>query len=211
MQFWKTSLSSSLVKCLLLVQEVLCSDPCHDIPMSRAVHCLKLRLIIEPRHEKTCFNHMQTTKVQLSLRISTFAVLYLDSIIQLASISKISRLLSCLCSWAGRFESYLVANPKDKLSCDEALMVALRLVSCVEGLYGWVEYHVWCMGRDISESERYETELWASTTSTLLATSFRLWKTFMQILSHEYLVLSLSSNLPQNFENWFTNKFNVQK
>ena len=30
--------------------------------------------------------------------------------------------LARLCSWAGRFESYLVANPEDGFSCDEAHM-----------------------------------------------------------------------------------------
>ena len=39
----------------------------------------------EPHHEKTCFSPMRTTKVQIKLR-------YLDSIIFLVSISKISRL-----------------------------------------------------------------------------------------------------------------------
>ena len=52
----------------------------------------------EPRHEKTCFSHMRTTTVQISLRIyivwsdSTFAVRYLDSIRPILAKSKISRL-----------------------------------------------------------------------------------------------------------------------
>ena len=51
----------------------------------------------EPCHEKTCFSHMWTTKVQISLRIravwsiSTFVVCCLDSIVPIVSISKISR------------------------------------------------------------------------------------------------------------------------
>ena len=51
--------------------------------------------ITEPRHEKTCLCHMQTTKAQMSLRIrltSTFVVRCLDSIISLVSISDISSL-----------------------------------------------------------------------------------------------------------------------
>ena len=28
--------------------------------------------------------------------------------------------LACLISWVGRFESYVVANPKDRFSCDDA-------------------------------------------------------------------------------------------
>ena len=31
-----------------------------------------------------------------------------------------SRLLSGLCSWAGRFRSYLVRNPEDRFSHDDA-------------------------------------------------------------------------------------------
>ena len=30
--------------------------------------------------------------------------------------------LACLCSWAGRFESYLVRNHDDRFSRDEALL-----------------------------------------------------------------------------------------
>ena len=41
---------------------------------------------------------------------SAFVIRYWDSIKPLAS----------LCSWAGRFESYLVANPEDRFSCDAA-------------------------------------------------------------------------------------------
>ena len=48
--------------------------------------------------------------------IITFVVLSLDSIIPLLAISKVSRLAS-FCSWA---ESYLVANPEDRFSRDEA-------------------------------------------------------------------------------------------
>ena len=55
--------------------------------------CLTFTLY-EPHHEKTCLCHMQTTKVQISLRslISTFVVHCLDSIILLVSLSKISSL-----------------------------------------------------------------------------------------------------------------------
>ena len=31
--------------------------------------CLEPEFYFEPRHEKTCFNHMRTTKVQISLHI----------------------------------------------------------------------------------------------------------------------------------------------
>ena len=52
-------------------------------------------LIYEPRHEKTCFSHMRTTKAQNRLRrslISTFAVRCLDTIIPLVSVPEILRL-----------------------------------------------------------------------------------------------------------------------
>ena len=34
-----------------------------------------------------------------------------------------SKPLASLCSWAGQFESYMVANPEDRFSCDEAHMI----------------------------------------------------------------------------------------
>ena len=52
--------------------------------------------------------------VQSRILISALVNRCLDSKIPLVSISKISRLAS-LCSWANRFESYLVKNPEDKL------------------------------------------------------------------------------------------------
>ena len=51
--------------------------------------------------------------------ISAFVVRWLGSIIPILAKSKISRLASC-CSWAGRYESYLVANAKDRFSHDVA-------------------------------------------------------------------------------------------
>ena len=52
-----------------------------------------MTIIIEPRHEKVCLCHMQTTKAQISLRslISAFVVCRLDSIIPLLDIAEISR------------------------------------------------------------------------------------------------------------------------
>ena len=46
--------------------------------------------------------------------ISAFVVCFLDSIIPLFSISKISSLKPSFCGCAGRFESALVANPENK-------------------------------------------------------------------------------------------------
>ena len=58
-------------------------------------------LLIEPRHEKTCFLHMRTTKTQVSLRIRTvwsapFFIRCLDTTMPLVSVYKISSL--CLAS-----------------------------------------------------------------------------------------------------------------
>ena len=53
--------------------------------------------------------------------ISAFVVHYVDSIIPILAKSEISRLAD-LCSWAGWFESYLVGDPEDRFSCDEARM-----------------------------------------------------------------------------------------
>ena len=66
----------------------------------------------EPHHEKTCLCHMRTTKVHLRSLISAFVVRCLASIIPLLAIAQISS----FCSWVGRFESYLVANPEDRFS-----------------------------------------------------------------------------------------------
>ena len=62
-----------------------------------------------------------TTKVQISLRICTFVVHCLDSIIPILNCySQNFKTLASLCNWAGRFESYLVGNPADRFSHDEA-------------------------------------------------------------------------------------------
>ena len=53
--------------------------------------------------------------------ISTFVVRFLDSVIHVLATSEISR-LACFCRWAGQFESYLVENPKDRLSRDVAYL-----------------------------------------------------------------------------------------
>ena len=51
--------------------------------------------------------------------ISTFVVRCLDTIIHLLAIADFKTLAS-LCSWADRFESYLVGNLEDRFSRDEA-------------------------------------------------------------------------------------------
>ena len=52
--------------------------------------------------------------------ISAFVVRCLGSIIPLVPISEISSLHLASVTCAGRFESYLVENPEDRFSCDEA-------------------------------------------------------------------------------------------
>ena len=56
--------------------------------------------------------------------ISTFVVHYLDSI-----IIENFKTLASLCSWADRFETYLVGNPKDRFSHDVAASLRTLLDS----------------------------------------------------------------------------------
>ena len=74
---------------------------------------------------------MGTTKAQISLHslISTFVVHCLDSIIPLVSKSKLSSLyLASVARNAGWFESYLVKNPKDSFSRDEAQIIFHKIL-----------------------------------------------------------------------------------
>ena len=57
--------------------------------------------------------------------ISAFVVRCLDSI---TCYSRNFKTLSSLISWAGRFESYLVENPEDRFTRDEASEKAILLV-----------------------------------------------------------------------------------
>ena len=70
----------------------------------------------EPRHEKTCLCHMRTTKAQISLRIRAVWSAPLFSLPRQYNISSFYirnfKPYASLCSWAGRFESYLVANSR---------------------------------------------------------------------------------------------------
>ena len=56
--------------------------------------------------------------------INTFVVRYLESILSLDAISKISKFYPA-CRWAGWFESYLVANTEDRFSHDMAQLLTL--------------------------------------------------------------------------------------
>ena len=62
--------------------------------------------------------------------ISALVVRCLDSIIPLLAIAEISRLAS-LYSWAGWFESYLVANPEDRFSRDGAHIFAEKRMKMI--------------------------------------------------------------------------------
>ena len=76
---------------------------------------------------------MRTAKAQISPRtlISAFVIRCLDSIISVVSICEISRLAS-LRSWAGQFESYLVANPEDRFTRDVAHLIPYNKFYCLE-------------------------------------------------------------------------------
>ena len=64
----------------------------------------------------------QQSQISLRSLMSAFVVCYLDSIIPLVSISKISCPYLAFYSCTGQFGSYLVANPEDRFSGDEAHM-----------------------------------------------------------------------------------------
>ena len=62
--------------------------------------------------------------------ISAFVVCCLDSITPLVSITKNFPLPS-FCSWAGQFQSTLVANPEDRFSRDEAHLLLTTYLTSV--------------------------------------------------------------------------------
>ena len=66
----------------------------HEYCENKSLAKLNMFTVYAPRHEKTCFRHMPTTKAQISLRglISAVVIRCLDSIIPPVSISKISSL-----------------------------------------------------------------------------------------------------------------------
>ena len=101
---------------------------------SLAVHIHNI--IWAAKSDKICFMPYANNKgtdqpVHPRSLISAFVVRCLGSIIPPVSIYEILRLAS-LCSWAGWFESYLVANPEDRFSLDNAHIWNLRK-SCPTG------------------------------------------------------------------------------
>ena len=83
----------------------------------------------EARHEKTCLCYMRTTKVQISLRVRAVrsaALMFADRWYNIPSFYiRNFKTLASFCSWAGPFESYLVANPEDRFSRDGAQLYSL--------------------------------------------------------------------------------------
>ena len=80
--------------------------------------------IFEPRHEKTCFCHMRTTKAQISLKGADH-LCCLDGIIPLVSISKISSLyLASVAAQAGLCLTWS-ETPRTGFSRDEAHLVSV--------------------------------------------------------------------------------------
>ena len=81
--------------------------------------------LFQPHHEKTCFMPYANNKgadqpARMRSLIRAFVVCCLYSIIPILAKSKKFKTLASLCSWAGWFESYLVANPEDRFSRDLA-------------------------------------------------------------------------------------------
>ena len=82
--------------------------------------------ICEQQRRRSAF--ASTQSAHLHSLISAFVVCCLNNTILRLSKSKILRLAS-LCSRAGQFESYLVANPEDRFSHDMAQMMAKMIRS----------------------------------------------------------------------------------
>ena len=64
--------------------------------------------------------HMRTTKTQISLRISAFVVRYLDSVMSLVSVTKISRLMLVSVAEQASLSLTWSETPEDTFSHDEA-------------------------------------------------------------------------------------------
>ena len=60
--------------------------------------------------------------------------------------------LACLCSWADWFEIYLVGNPEDRFSRDEAQMVTFSCQGVVKVLDFFAQfgsYHLICSNKQL--------------------------------------------------------------
>ena len=133
------------------------SDPKRKKCLSRVVSCLPVKVISipsalmymvwricipnEPRHEKTCLCHMGTIQTQISLCIlavwSACAAAQSDQRLcyslpgyynTCSFHSRNFKPLASFCGCASRFESYLVGNPIDRFSHDEAQIWRLAVM-----------------------------------------------------------------------------------
>ena len=78
----------------------------------------------------TCKLQRRRSPAHLRSLISAFVVRCLDSITPLLAIAEISR-LARLCSWAGRFESFLVGNPQRQVCSWHGSYVAFNNLSVI--------------------------------------------------------------------------------
>ena len=94
-------------------------------------------LIYEPCHEKTCFSHVRTTKVQISLRIRASDQHLCCSLLRQYNTSSFYiqnfKTLASFCGCTARFESQLVGNPSDRFSRDVAHILLLSLQRNLQG------------------------------------------------------------------------------
>ena len=90
----------------------------------------------------TCLCHMWTTKMQISLRIravwsaSCYSLPRWYNTCTSSFYIRNFKPLASFLSWVGRFESYLIANPEDRFSCDVAhTYFVLQQIWCT--IQGW--------------------------------------------------------------------------
>ena len=101
--------------------------------------------LIKPCHEKTCSCHMRRTKTQISPRIraawSTSLLFAAEIVGYLWLLNPKVKTLASFCSWADRFESYLVRNYEVRFSHDVALGSIVQLKIFYYGS-SWVTVHL---------------------------------------------------------------------
>ena len=92
---------------------------------------LLLHGLFEPHHEKTCSCHMGTTKTQISLHIRAVRSVPLFSLYKYYNtytcLIQSLKTLASLPSWAGRFESHLVATPQRQVFSWRGSFVFFRI------------------------------------------------------------------------------------
>ena len=93
--------------------------------------------------------------------ISAFVLRCLDSIISLSFLMCNFKTLASLWSWAGWFESYLVANPEDRFSRDEAQLLGIIWIPLRQ--YKWAA--LWQNQNNGMCAQRRLRSAWASAQS----------------------------------------------